>query len=119
MPEREPRTPFSFATRAPDEETAQAYRHLGRNLSLGGVVVVLLATAAAAVYVYRPAPVLRLLEGTPLELAAPVTVVYKWRNADGTWQISDRPPPAGTPYETLEASGDITVLPLPPGLEGK
>ena len=117
MPEHEPDTPFSFAARAADKETAESHRQLGRKLSLGGLIVVLMATVASGVYVYRPAPVLELLEGTPLEMAAPVTQAYKWRDAEGNWQISDRPPPAGVDYELFEVSSDVNVLPLPPKLQ--
>ena len=124
MSDHEPRTPFSFDARGDEQagdETAETitdeHRRLGRKLALGGLTLVLLATFASGIYVYRPAPVLELLRGTPLELAAPVTQAYKWRDADGNWQISDRQPPAGTEYEVIQVSTDTNVLPLPPKLQ--
>jgi hypothetical protein len=51
------------------------------------------------------------LEGTPLALPATVTRAYKWRDADGAWQITDTPPPAGTSYETMTVRGDVNVVP--------
>ena len=44
--------------------------------------------------------------------------VYKWRNADGEWQITDHLPPAGVEYERLEYREDVNVLPVPPQLGG-
>ena len=46
------------------------------------------------------------------------TRAYKWRDADGGWQITDTPPSGDTPYETIEVRSDTNVLPLPPGLQG-
>ena len=53
----------------------------------------------------------RVLGGTPLAPPPVVTTAYKWRDASGNWQLTDTPPPQGTPYETLEASGDANVMP--------
>lgn len=80
------------------------------------IVVVLVAVAAGAYYVYRnPTVVSPLVEGTPLE--GPVrstlgtTRVYKWRDADGVVQITDEPPPEGTKFEKLEYQNDANVVP--------
>jgi len=40
--------------------------------------------------------------------------VYKWRDADGAWRITDEPPPRGVEYERLEYRSDTNVLPLVP-----
>jgi len=83
------------------------------------IVVVLVAVAAGAYYVYRnPTVVNPLVEGTPLE--GPVrstlgtTRVYKWRDADGVVQITDEPPPEGTKFEKLEYQNDANVVPSVP-----
>ena len=83
------------------------------------IVVVLVAVAAGAYYVYRnPTVVNPLVEGTPLE--GPVrstlgtTRVYKWRDADGVVQITDEPPPEGTKFEELEYQNDANVVPSVP-----
>ena len=39
------------------------------------------------------------------------TTVYKWRDTSGNWQITDRPPPAGTRFETLEYQSNTNVMP--------
>lgn len=54
------------------------------------------------------------LGNTPLAPAASVTTVYKWRDDQGNWQITDQLPPAGTEYERLEYHGDTNVMPLAP-----
>ena len=43
--------------------------------------------------------------------------LYKWRNARGEWQVTDAPPPAGTPYEKQDYRDDVNVLPVPPGID--
>ena len=82
-------------------------------------MIVLVAVAAGAYYVYRnPTVVSPLVEGTPLE--GPVrntlgtTRVYKWRDADGVVQITDEPPPEGTKFEKLEYQNDANVVPSVP-----
>ncbi|MCG7532336.1 polymorphic toxin type 28 domain-containing protein [Psychrobium sp. MM17-31] len=39
-------------------------------------------------------------------------VIYRWKNQDGNWQMSDLPPTDGTPFETVhvEQSGNIIDL---------
>ncbi|MCS3903105.1 hypothetical protein J2T55_001122 [Methylohalomonas lacus] len=73
----------------------------------------LLITAAlvAWLYVDRDARQ-RWLAGTPLAPAE--TTVYKWRDADGEWQISDKPPAAGIDYERLQYHHDSNAMPLAP-----
>ena len=48
-----------------------------------------------------------------------VTTIYKWRDAQGNWQITDRPPPEGAPYEILKYRSDANILPSPRELEEK
>jgi hypothetical protein len=43
--------------------------------------------------------------------------LFKWRDANGNWQITDRLPPEGVDYEKLEYREDVNVLPRPPGLQ--
>ena len=57
--------------------------------------------------------------GTSLSPAGKTTRVYKWRDAEGQWQISDQPPPLEIDYETLEYHPDLNVLPQPPQLQDK
>lgn len=39
------------------------------------------------------------------------TVVYQWQDANGKRQISNHPPPAGTPYTQQEYLHDTNVVP--------
>jgi len=83
------------------------------------VVIVLVAVAAGAYYVYRnPTVVSSLVEGTPLERTVRDTLgttrLYKWRDAKGTVHITDEPPPEGTTFEKLEYQNDANVVPAVP-----
>jgi Domain of unknown function (DUF4124) len=84
------------------------------------VVIVLVAVAAGAYSIYRnPTVVNPLVEGTPLERAVRDTLgttrLYKWRDAKGTVQITDEPPPEGTKFEKLDYQNDANVVPSVPG----
>ena len=83
-------------------------------------LLVLLAAGAAGGWLYlqrNEAP--KWLKGTGLAPKPAPTVLYKWRDAQGAWHVSDAPPPEGTPHERLEYAHDQNVLPLPPQLQRK
>ena len=116
MREREPDDAFSFGRSAEEEADhtrAEQHRQLGKRLSLAGLIIALLVTAGMAVYIYRPDPAVKLLEGTPLEMAPRVTRAYKWRDADGNWQLTDTPPAAGVEYQVIDVSSATNILPSP------
>lgn len=76
-------------------------------------MAVVLGVAGGYVY-FNPWVVEPYLKGTPLEVPPRVIRAYKWRDAKGNWQISDRPPPEGTKYETVTVTTDQNVMPLAP-----
>ena len=83
------------------------------------LVIVLVAVAAGAYYIYRnPTIVSPLVEGTPLESTVRETLgttrLYKWRDDKGTVHITDKPPPEGTKFEKLEYQNDANVVPSLP-----
>ena len=83
------------------------------------LVIVLVAVAAGAYYIYRnPTVVSPLVEGTPLESTVRETLgttrLYKWRDDKGTVHITDKPPPEGTKFEKLEYQNDANVVPSLP-----
>ena len=77
------------------------------------VAVLAVAAALGGGYLWFVDPELgrRVLRDTPLAPPPAITRAYKWRDAQGNWQLTDRPPPAGTPYETLEAHEGANVMP--------
>jgi hypothetical protein len=82
-----------------------------------GLLVLFLA--GIAVYAYMDPTFRQRLDSAVVEKlspAPPVTRAYTWRDASGTWQITDQPPPAGVPHDTVEVHPDQNVLPLPPQL---
>jgi len=88
------------------------------------LVLLILILAAVAGYIYlhpevvRPwlqgTPVEPLLRGTPLEPPPAETLLYKWRDATGQWQVSDKPPEGGIKYEVLRYRSDVNVIPAVP-----
>ena len=52
------------------------------------------------------------LIGTPLDtLVGKTKPLYKWRNKQGQWQATDKPPPAGTPFEVKQYPIDYNIVP--------
>jgi hypothetical protein len=75
---------------------------------------VLLGAAGAYCYVFERDALANFLDGTPLELPATTTEVYKWRDAKGVWHISDQRPVEDVKSETLRYRSDDNILPMAP-----
>jgi hypothetical protein len=85
-------------------------------MRFGWLLLVLLLAGATFLYLnpdYRS----RFATSTT-NLVTPVSTsrVYKWRNDKGVWQLTDKLPPEGVAFETLEHRSDENVLPRPPQL---
>lgn len=82
---------------------------------LKAVLVVLVIVAIAGAYLYmNPEIWKKWVKGTPLEPPPTVTQMYKWQDASGQWQVSDRPPDAGIQYEVLQYRSNENVVPSLP-----
>ena len=77
------------------------------------LLIVLLVVGGGGAYLYYFDRDLgqKLLNKTPLDLPVKVTTAYKWKDAEGNWQITDQPPAGNIPYETLKVRSDTNVLP--------
>jgi len=82
---------------------------------LKAIIWVLVILAIAGAYLYlNPEKWKKWVKGTPLEPPPAVTQMYKWKDANGQWQVSDRPPDAGTKYEMLQYRSDENIVPSLP-----
>ncbi len=78
-------------------------------------IILLIAFSGAGAYLYLNPDVWQTwLKDTPLEPAPTKTQVYKWQDANGQWQITDRPPTGKIPYEHLEYTSDANIVPSIP-----
>ena len=76
------------------------------------VFFILLVAAVIGGYLFfHPEVWQEWVKGTPLEPPPKVTTTYKWRDANGQWQISDRPPQGDIPYETMNISSGTNIMP--------
>lgn len=76
------------------------------------ILFILVILAAAGAYLYmNPDLWKQWTRGTPLEPAPTITKMYKWQDASGQWQVSDRPPDAGIKYEVLQYRSNENVVP--------
>ena len=78
-----------------------------------GSIILLTALGGVGTYFYLypeslPEWATRTTVGRDLQ----TTTVYKWRDANGAWQVSDEPPPAGIDYQVEKYTRDTNILPL-------
>jgi len=77
-------------------------------------LIVLVALGGAAYLYFYPDEAARYLAGTPLKngLGNTTRPLYQWKDDKGRWQVTDSPPPEGTPYERKQYPVDANVLPM-------
>ena len=102
MTRRDP--PFSYPT------PSKAKRQLPAWVKKAVIAVLVLGAVGGYLY-YDPSLVEPYLRGTPLELPARTTRIYRWHNTDGTLEHSNRPPPEGIEFEVIEVSSDTNLMP--------
>ena len=74
--------------------------------------LIALVAAGAAVFHYYPEQVESILGRTPLkELVGTSKPIYKWRDEQGQWHVTDTRPAQGIPYEVKQYALDANVLP--------
>ena len=105
-----PNPQFSFAPDPAPEPRARD-RRVGSKLLLAMILIALPAAAGLYMYLYEPEHVRNVLGNTPLAPAATVTQTYKWRGADGGWNLTSEPPAPGVDYEVVTVRSDTNVLP--------
>lgn len=82
------------------------------------IALVLVAAALAALWRFYPETLAPLLSGTPLrEHVNTSTPLYQWQDTDGNWQVTDRPPREGIPYQVRQYALDANLLPPTPPKE--
>ena len=116
MRERDPRLGYTFGA---GRESASARHRKRRRRRLLAMIVVTAAGGAAVLGYLRWGPEIESLPAlAPVLNATPTTTrVYRWQDANGDWQVSDRHPGDGVVFETLEYRSDVNVLPRPPELQ--
>ena len=77
-------------------------------------ICLVIAGVGTYYYFFERESLARHLDGTPLELPAKTTEVYKWRDAQGKWHISDERPDESIESETLQYRSDDNILPSQP-----
>jgi hypothetical protein len=100
--------PFDFAAESEPDATRPG-RGSGR--ALVWLLVVLFGAGAAYLWIFDRDRANRWLEKAPALTGPSVTTAYKWRDANGSWQITDQPPPGNIPYETVRVRSDVNILP--------
>ena len=81
-----------------------------KNWLIAAVVII----AGAGYYVYQdPASRAWIERQTETVLPKDVThtTVYRWKDKQGQWQITNTPPPQGIDYEIVEYRKDTNVIP--------
>ncbi|MFO1352744.1 MAG: DUF4124 domain-containing protein [Gammaproteobacteria bacterium] len=87
----------------------------GRQAGRAWLWLLLIVAAGAGVlgyWYYYPTAAPRLIRSY-LPKAKDPTVLYRWQDAQGRWQVTDKPPP-GRPYEKLDYWEKANVMPVSP-----
>ncbi|HEY5703354.1 MAG TPA: hypothetical protein VIV20_07775 [Gammaproteobacteria bacterium] len=74
-------------------------------------LIIVLAAAVGAWLYFNPDVQQELLKETPLATEPTTTHLYKWRDVNGQWQVSDKPPTGNVEYEVMQYRSDTNVVP--------
>ena len=77
------------------------------------LVIVLGLLIGGGVYIYLDPELMQQTEQQMDRLTGQeqTQTLYRWQDADGQWQVSDQPPPAGISYETRYYDPQTNVIP--------
>lgn len=77
------------------------------------LLVILVALAAVAYYIYQDEELRNQVLGKTHQVIPELnkSILYKWKDKAGNWQVSDRPPTDGTPYTTVSTEDQVNVIP--------
>jgi hypothetical protein len=85
-----------------------------RTFLLFGAILAGLAGAGATLIHFFPDVAESWLGQTPLKpLLGETKPLYLWRDRQGHWQATDKPPPQGIPYEVKRYPLDANIIPSP------
>lgn len=85
------------------------------------LLIILTVIATIAYYVYQD-PKLNQKFFNKIHQIAPElnqSTLYKWKNARGEWQITDKPPAKGIPFSTISTQDQVNVIPTQPASNKK
>jgi hypothetical protein len=83
-----------------------------RTFLLFGAILAGLAGAGATLIHFFPDVAESWLGQTPLKpLLGETKPLYLWRDRQGQWQATDKPPPQGIPYEVKRYPIDANIMP--------
>jgi hypothetical protein len=77
--------------------------------------ILLAVTATTALYIYQDEALQKKLIGKVHQVAPELnkSILYKWKNAKGEWQVTDKPPAKGIAFTTITSQDQINVMPSP------
>lgn len=84
-------------------------------------LIILTILATVAYYVYQD-PVLNKKLMSKVNQVAPelnTSTLYKWKNKQGEWQVTDKPPAKGIPFTTVNTNDQVNVMPTQPDKKKK
>ena len=75
--------------------------------------ILLAIICSAALYIYQDQVLQTKLLGKVYQVAPELnkSILYKWKNNLGEWQITDKPPSKGIPFTTVSSQDQINIMP--------
>ena len=76
-------------------------------------LILIAIIATASLYVYKDKTLRSQLLGLTHQVAPELnhSTLYKWKNNNGQWQVTDIPPSKGISYTTISSQDQINVIP--------
>ena len=83
--------------------------------------ILLSIISTAALYLYLDEPLRNKLLGQFHKVVPELnqSTLYKWKNKQGEWQITDMPPRKGISFTTINTQDQVNVMPSLPTQEKK
>lgn len=78
-------------------------------------IILLIVIGATSFYIYQDKALQSKLMGKVHQVAPELnqSILYKWQNSKGEWQITDKPPLESVPFKTISSQDQINVMPSP------
>lgn len=78
-------------------------------------LILVSAIAVASYYIFQDKNLSSKLMGKIHQVAPELnqSTLYKWQNAKGEWQITDKPPAKGIAFTSINSQDQINVMPSP------
>jgi len=76
-------------------------------------IILLFVVLVITLYIYQNKTLKNKLIGKVHKVVPELnnSTLYKWKNGDGEWQVTDKPPAKGIPYTSVSSQDQMNIMP--------